>query len=59
MYLDGAFQKSIDLGLKNFPRLAQVVVFGAYDLPRGRHTIRIVNKAAACVVLDAFKVYGG
>jgi len=57
--LDGKLRETVDLGLVNFPRLSQVVVFGARDLGLGRHTIRIVHRGPGYAVLDAFRVLGG
>jgi hypothetical protein len=58
VFLDGALRKTVSLRLVNMPRLSQVVVFSAQGLPKGRHTIRLVNKGAAYATLDGFRVYG-
>jgi hypothetical protein len=57
VYVDGVLGKSVDLGLVNFPRISQVVVFSACGLAEGRHTIRIVNRGDGYAVIDAFRVY--
>jgi hypothetical protein len=59
VYIDGAFAQDISLALEDFPRLCGVVVFRARGLKEGIHTVRIVNKTAAPVAVDAFQVYGG
>jgi hypothetical protein len=59
VYVDGAFAQNVSLALEDFPRVWGVVVFRARRLRDGIHTIRIVNKTAAPVVIDAFRVYGG
>jgi len=56
--LDGQLKQTVDLALHNFPRLSQVVVFRAYGLPAGRHTIKVVNKGQGFGIIDAFRVYG-
>ena len=58
IYLDGQLKQSVDLSLRNFPRLAQVVVFRTYGLPPGRHAIKVVNKGPGFGIIDAFRVYG-
>ena len=55
--IDGTLKQNVNLALMSFPRLTGVVVFGAYDLPAGRHTIKIVNKSTDYAVVDAFRVY--
>ena len=59
VFLDGAFQKTVDLSLVNFPRLSRVTVFRVRGLKRGRHTLKIVNKTNAYAILDAFSVIDG
>ena len=59
VFLDGEIKRTVSLKLVNFPRLSQVVVFGARNLRSGRHTIRIVAKGGGYAILDAFKVIGG
>lgn len=56
--VDGGPAQEVDLAQTNFPRLAQVTVFRARDLPPGRHTIRVVAGGGAYAILDAFRVYG-
>lgn len=57
VYLDGNFQRNVDLCLENFPRFSQVVVFRMHGLKPGRHTITIVNRNRAGIVVDAFRIY--
>jgi hypothetical protein len=59
VFLDGASRGTVSLKVTNLPRLSQVVVFGAQGLPKGRHTIRLVNRGTAYATLDALRVYGG
>jgi hypothetical protein len=59
VFVDGALSQTVSLAVENFPRLCGVSVFRAEGLKKGAHTIRIVNKTAATVVLDAFRVFGG
>ena len=57
--VDGAAPQTVSLAVENFPRLCGVSVFRAEGLKKGAHTIRIVNRAAAPVTIDAFRVYTG
>lgn len=57
VYIDGNFQRNVDLCLENSPRFCRVVVFRMHGLKPGRHTIRIVNRNRNGIVVDAFKVY--
>lgn len=57
VYLDGKFQRTVDLHLVNFPRLSRVVVWSVRGLRRGAHTIKIVNKSSDWALLDAFAVF--
>ena len=59
VHLDGKLRETVDLGLVNFPRLSQVVVFSVRDLAPGRHTVTIVHRGPGYAVLDAFRVLGG
>jgi hypothetical protein len=57
--LDGALVHTANLAVENLPRLCGVTVFRSNMLKNGEHRIRVVNKAALAVVMDAFQVYGG
>ncbi len=57
IYLDGSFQRNVDLCQEDFPRFSRVVVYSAHGLKSGRHTLRIVNRNRAGIVIDAFVVY--
>ena len=56
VFLDGQPRGSVPLKVDDFPRLVQVRVFSAQNLPAGRHTIRIVNTSTDYVAIDAFSV---
>jgi hypothetical protein len=56
VYLDGRLKEHLNLQTTNFPRISQVTVFRAGDLPRGNHVIKLVNRGGGCAMLDAFKV---
>jgi hypothetical protein len=56
--VDGALSDTVNLSIQNFPRLCGVSVFRTESLKKGPHTIRIVNRTPAPVVLDAFRVLG-
>ncbi|MDQ2731481.1 MAG: DUF4185 domain-containing protein, partial [Armatimonadota bacterium] len=58
VFLDGKFQRTVDLHLVNFPRVSRVVLFSARGLGKGAHTIKIVNKSNDWAVVDAFSVFG-
>lgn len=47
---------SINLKQDDFPRLTRITVFNKQDLPAGPHTIRLVNKAAVWLTVDAFAI---
>ena len=57
IYLDGVRQESAVLDLQDFPVLFGVVVFSKYDLPPGKHSIKLVSTGDARVNLEAFEVY--
>jgi len=57
VFLDGELKDTVSLKVANLPRLSQVTVFSALGLPKGRHTIRMVNRGTAYAILDAFRVY--
>jgi len=59
VYLDGTRVQSVDLSIKNMPRLRGVTLFRASGLKSGPHRIRIVNATAATVVVEGFRVYRG
>ena len=55
VFVDGRFRGNVNLAMKNFPRISQVVAFRATDLAQGRHTIRIVSKSGNYAVIDALR----
>jgi hypothetical protein len=57
VYLDGALKQNVSLRFESFPRLSRVVVFRAEGLGEGKHTLEIVNRSAAEVVVDALRVW--
>jgi len=59
VFIDGQARGRIDTKQTEFPRLSQITVFSAQDLPDGPHSIRIVNSGPDNIVLDAFAVTGG
>jgi len=59
VFIDGKPRGSVNLKQNDFPRLAQIPVFNAQDLPSGSHTMRIVNTSGDYVALDAFVVTAG
>lgn len=58
VFLDGTSRGTVNLALKNFPRLAGIAVFSIRDLALGKHTVRLVNRRSTWVVVDAFRIYG-
>jgi hypothetical protein len=58
VYLDGAFQQNVDPSTKDLPRLSRVAAFRIEGLRDREHTIRIVNKSSAEIVLEAVRIYG-
>lgn len=57
IYLDGAFQKSVNTGLDaGEPRQAQQTVWSAGGLPNGNHTLRVVKKSGQFMLLDRLDV---
>ena len=59
IFLDGALVHTANLAAENLPRLCGVTVFRSAALSQGAHRLRVVNKTAAPVAIDAFQVYGG
>lgn len=59
VFLDGKPCGSVNLKVQNFPRLAQIRVFSAQGLPKGTHTLRLVNAGKDYVAIDAFSVTPG
>jgi hypothetical protein len=59
IFVDGVLARTAQLAVENLPRLGGVTVFRSAALKSGAHTIRVVSKSTAPVVLDAFQVYGG
>ena len=58
--LDGTSQGVFHLYQDPMPRLYQIPFFRKMDLPQGRHTVRVINRApdgVICIV-DGFKTYG-
>jgi hypothetical protein len=56
VFLDGQPRGSVELKQEDFPRLAQIPVFGAQGLADGTHTLRIVNLTTNYVFVDAFAI---
>jgi hypothetical protein len=56
VFIDGKSRGTVDLKLQNFPRLVQVPVFRAEDLPRGEHRVKVVVQGNGPVALDGFRV---
>jgi hypothetical protein len=59
IFLDAVLAHTATLGIENLPRLSGVTVFRSRALKNVTHSIRVVNKTSAPVVVDAFRVYGG
>jgi len=59
LFVDGTLSQAVSLAQENFPRLCGVSVFHAEGLKKGAHSIRLVSRTAATVVVDAFRVYAG
>jgi hypothetical protein len=59
IFLDGVLVHTANLAVVNLPRLCGITVFRSSTLKRGAHRIRIMNKGASPVAVDAFQVYGG
>jgi hypothetical protein len=59
IFLDGTLVHTANLAVENLPRLCGITVFRSGTLKKGAHRIRVVNKGASAVVVDAFQVYGG
>jgi hypothetical protein len=57
VYLDGVGQDSANLDLQDFPVFFGVVIFSKYELPQGKHVIKVVNASEQRVNLEAFRVY--
>ncbi len=58
--LDGGSQGIFDLYQDPMPRLYRIPFFRKLDLPPGRHTVRVIDRAtsgAFCIV-DGFRVFG-
>ena len=58
--LDGKSQGTYSLCQDPMPRLYRIPFYRNLALPRGHHTVRIVNRAPAgtpCLI-DGFRVYG-
>lgn len=55
VYLDGA-KTSLALETPEFPRVTSVRAFAAYDLHKGRHTIRVVNTSSRQLAVARFEV---
>ncbi|MCX7008877.1 MAG: hypothetical protein NTY53_16805 [Kiritimatiellaeota bacterium] len=56
VFLDGQSRGTVQLKQQDFPRLVQVRVFSAQQLPAGRHTLKIVNTGSDFVAIDAFAI---
>lgn len=57
VYLDGQFQKTVSTGLAaGQPRQAQQAVWSASGLPNGSHTLRVVKKSGAFMLVDKLDV---
>lgn len=59
--LDGNSQGIFHLHQDPMPRLYQIPFFRKMDLAKGRHTLRVINRAPDGVycIVDGFKIYGG
>lgn len=55
VYLDNAFQATVNLRISG-SRQSQQVVWERQGLPRGSHTIRIVNRSTSVGMIDAFRI---
>jgi len=55
VYLDNAFQATVDLRITG-ARQVQQVVWQRSGLVRGQHTIRIVNRSTSVGMIDAFRI---
>lgn len=55
VYLDNAFQATVNLRISG-ARQSQQVVWERQGLPRGSHTIRIVNRSTSVGMIDAFRI---
>lgn len=55
VYMDGAFQATVNLYAAG-ARQVQQVVWERSGLPRGQHTIRIVNRSTSVGMIDAFRI---
>jgi hypothetical protein len=58
--LDGQSQGRFNLYQDPMPRLYQIPFYRKMDLAKGRHTLRVINRAPAGVacIVDGFKIYG-
>jgi hypothetical protein len=58
--LDGTSQGIFHLYQDPMPRLYQIPFYRKMDLAKGRHTVRVINRATSGIlcIVDAFKVYG-
>lgn len=55
VYLDNAFQATVDLRISG-ARQVQQVVWEKSGLTRGTHTIKIVNRSTSVGIIDAFRI---
>jgi alpha-L-fucosidase 2 len=55
VYLDGTFQATVNLHVSG-PRQVRQVVWERGGLPRGQHTIRIVNRSTSVGMIDAYRI---
>ncbi|MFD0746595.1 protein kinase [Phytohabitans flavus] len=56
VYIDGAFQATVNLKVPGSRQAAQVV-FRKKGMPEGHHTIRIVNKSNTLGMVDALRIF--
>jgi alpha-galactosidase len=57
VYIDDQFQKTVNTGRDaGQPRLTQQTVFTVKDLPDGSHTLKVVKKSGAFMLLDRIDV---
>ena len=58
--LDGQSQGRFNLYQDPMPRLYQIPFYRKMNLPKGRHTVRVINRASDGVfsIIDGFKIYG-
>jgi hypothetical protein len=56
VYLDGVLQDTIDANVPNVHNAGGQVLYGITDLAAGQHTLKLVKKSGAYMLLDALTV---